>query len=286
MAAALLSKLEPMAMMEDKGTEKARLALDLLEQRAADGGSAFATEVMSAGMRILVMTMVLHPEPPMRQKSGAVLLAVVSRAPDTEQLAIAAASSSLCAGLLRALAEDARQAKPESGEGAAVDPELGLRRVAIRLLAETLAKLPDTLDDPALVKALLCAVGSSDAEVRHQGVTEACTIAADARLPRLAAICRSKDWDAAATAKQLLSAFADSEPLSGETTVRRSVAGLMLALREVTSLRDELAWCGALDALAEDSVAEEPLPGEIASQLREWLSEAPPPPEKEEEEEQ
>ena len=44
--------------------------------------------------------------------------------------------------------------------------------------------------------------------------------------------------------------------------------------------------CGALDALAEDSVAEEPLPGEIASQLREWLSEAPPPPEKEEEEEQ
>ena len=100
MAAALLSKLEPMAMMEDKGTEKARLALDLLEQRAADGGSAFATEVMSAGMRILVMTMVLHPEPPMRQKSGAVLLAVVSRAPDTEQLAIAAASSSLCAGLL------------------------------------------------------------------------------------------------------------------------------------------------------------------------------------------
>ena len=72
------------------------------------------------------------------------------------------------------------------------------RRVAIRLLAETLAKLPDTLDDPALVKALLCAVGSSDAEVRHQGVTEACTIAADARLPRLAAMCRSKGWDAAA----------------------------------------------------------------------------------------
>ena len=58
MAAALLRKLEPMAMMEDKGTEKARLALDLLEQRAADGGSAFATEVMSAGMRILAQTKV------------------------------------------------------------------------------------------------------------------------------------------------------------------------------------------------------------------------------------
>ena len=80
-------------------------------------------------------------------------------------------------------AEQGGQRARDAGEGAAVDPELGLRRVAIRLLVETLAKLPDTLDDPALVKALLCAVGSSDAEVRHQGVTEACTVAADARLP-------------------------------------------------------------------------------------------------------
>jgi len=177
MIASLLAKLAPMAMMEDNGTERARVAIGLLEKQAAEG--PLAQELAECGgLRILVQTMVLHPEATLRQGACSVLSAALHEGEHGGAFMIAAQTAKLPQGLMRVLAEEDRKARPKAGEKA-VDPDLPLRRVALPALALLIARVPELLDDPATASTVLGAAGSCDHQLRRGSIALALSLATD-----------------------------------------------------------------------------------------------------------
>lgn len=267
-----------MAMMEDMGTDRARVAISLLEKIAAEGPVS-AELVSTGGLRVLVQMMVLHPEPPLRIGACAVLSAAILQAGDNEEFRLAVKSARLAHGLQRVLHEDDRKAKPPEGEEQPVDPELPLRRVAFLAFRHLVGKVPGVLDDPAVAATVLVVVGSNDPEIRRGAVSFALSLASDqTKLPRLLA---ASEFDTDKAAAALLRAWSDHERQEDEDTptVRESVTQLLLALRPSEPLRDHLAWAGALDIIS--SMVDENGGGDASgvtmfAELRQWISEAPP----------
>ena len=130
----LLSKLEPMAMMEEGGPQKAAIACNVLVSGSAAPGSAKALAEAN-GVRLMIQTMLLHPDPTLRQ--GAAVVLTRSAAQNDPDFLAVALREFLPAALVRVLAETDRRAKAapsaEGGEtdeaaaGKAVDPDLPVR---------------------------------------------------------------------------------------------------------------------------------------------------------------
>ena len=131
---ALLAKLDPASMMEVGGLGKARIAINLLckasesEPAAAAGGIAAVAD----GVKVLMQTALLHPEPSLRE--GAVSVLACCCACNDESFiasALGGGPASLPAALVRLCAEQDRKAKPETEGDEAIDPDLPARRSAV-----------------------------------------------------------------------------------------------------------------------------------------------------------
>jgi hypothetical protein len=271
-----------MAMMEDNGMEKARIAISVLEKKASQDPLAAAL-AECGGLRILVQTMVLHPEPALRQGACTVLSAALLEQEHADDFFIAAQAARLPQALQRVLHEEDRKAKPKEGEHA-TDPDLPLRRVALPAFARCIAKLPELLDDPVTSSTVICMAGSSDSVLRRGGLRLALSLAShEASLPK---VVLAVDASADKVAPALLRAWDDYEPQENDagSTVRDGVVQLALLLRASDGLRDQLAWHGALDAVAlarEATAAASAAPqAAMLAELHAWLSLAPaaPPP--------
>ena len=134
---ALLAKLDPASMMEVGGLGKARIAINLLckasesEPAAAAGGIAAVAD----GVKVLMQTALLHPEPSLRE--GAVSVLACCCACNDESFiasALGGGPASLPAALVRLCAEQDRKAKPETEGDEAIDPDLPARRSAVACL--------------------------------------------------------------------------------------------------------------------------------------------------------
>jgi hypothetical protein len=276
----LLERLSPMAMMEDNGTEKARIAISVLEKKASQEPLAAAL-AECGGLRILVQTMVLHPEPPLRHGACTVLSAALHEKEHLADFLLAAQAARLPQGLQRVLNEEDRKAKPKDGEQA-TDPDLLLRRAALPALARCIAELPELLDDPVTSSTVICVAGSADSDLRRGGLRLALSLARnEATLPKVIA---AVDASADKVAPALLRAWDDVEVHDGDggdggATVRDGVLQLALLLRSSDGLRDQLAWHGALEAVAvareATDAASGAAEGTLLAELHEWLSLAP-----------
>jgi hypothetical protein len=150
MVAALLGRLEPMAMMEENGLNKAQISLRVLADKAkADAGTPGAIAASPDGVKLLLQTALLHPEPTCRAGAVEVLTAcVVSDDAAFLAAALDRGPASLPAALVRLCAEADRRCRPvaasEEAQGsggappAAVDPDLPARRHAVSCLAHLL----------------------------------------------------------------------------------------------------------------------------------------------------
>ena len=133
---ALLAKLDPASMMEVGGLGKARIAINLLckasesEPAAAAGGIAAVAD----GVKVLMQTALLHPEPSLRE--GAVSVLACCCACNDESFIASAlgggrrASRRRWCGCRRA----GSQGKPETEGDEAIDPDLPARRSAVACL--------------------------------------------------------------------------------------------------------------------------------------------------------
>lgn len=274
----LLERLSPMAMMEDNGTEKARIAISVLEKKALQEPLAAAL-AECGGLRILVQTMVLHPEPPVRQGACTVLSSALHEKEHAADFFIAAQAARLPQALQRVLHEEDRKAKPEKGEHA-TDPDLPLRRAALPALARCIAELPELLDDPVTSSTVICMAGSGDSILRRGGLRLALSLARnEATLPKLVS---AVDSSADKVAPALLRAWDDDDELqegADGSTVRDGAVQLALLLRPSDGLRDQLAWHGALEAVVlaretTDAAAGASQAAALA-ELHAWLSLAP-----------
>ena len=140
----LLDKLEPMAMMEDGGMQKASIAIEVLVQKAADPPTASGI-VDAGGVKLLIQTMLLHPAPALRHGAARVLTTCIEGA-DSIFLQ-RACDDNLPGALVRVLAENDRRVKKprqkasteaveaENGDTApeeqAYDPDLPVRQVGL-----------------------------------------------------------------------------------------------------------------------------------------------------------
>lgn len=167
----LIAKLDPMAMMEDGGLQRATIAIGLLEQQAMEAGTAGAVAQVSGAVRSLLQTALLHPEAKLRYGAVSTLLSLVKQG-DARFFEVAF-DSMLTRALHRMLAEADRRVKAEgeAAEEEAVDPDLPKRRLALQIL-EVLALHPtadvamQTLGADDLKYAPLDLMGNGDGEIR------------------------------------------------------------------------------------------------------------------------
>jgi len=267
-----------MAMMQENGTEKARIAIKLLEKKASQE-SLSSGLAEGRGLHVLVQTMVLHPEPSLRQGACSILSAVLHEGEHSKEFLFAAQSARLSQGLQRVLHEEDRKTKPNEGEQA-IDPDLPLRRIALSALACYVRKSREVLDDPVTASTIISAAGSSDLILRREGLRLALSLAKDQEtLPKIVS---AVDTNADKAAPALLRAWdgdASGDDKS-DHTVRENVVQLMRLLLPSKALRDHLAWNGAIDAIKnakESELSSGPL-GPMLDEIHSWLSLAPSPP--------
>lgn len=119
----LLDKLEPMAMMEDGGVQKALIAMRVLTHKAeTDATTGLALASVAGGVKLIMQTALLHPEPALRT-GAAGLLALCVGHNDTAfvEACLGQGGASLPAALVRLCHEEDRRAKPDDGGEEPVD---------------------------------------------------------------------------------------------------------------------------------------------------------------------
>ena len=192
----LLDKLEPMAMMEDGGVKKALISLNVLKEKAADAATAAGIAACKGGVKILMQTSLLHPEPAIRLGAIEVLAACVAHN-DAAFLdeAINKGAASLPAALMRLCSEEDRKAKPAEQGGEAIDPDLPGRRVAVTCLASLLVAIDPAIsvqalsnpECPGVVGIPYMLLNNSDVSIRRTGAALLATLLTEdtAALPLL-----------------------------------------------------------------------------------------------------
>ena len=152
--APLLQKLEPMAMMEEGGLQRASIAIKLLAHKSATDPSVGGGILEARGMRILLQTALLHPVPELREGAIVTILGCVQRADGADSAFVTEAlAQQLPVALVRLCSEQDRRAKREdkaeeeeaaaeageappddaAAEERAYDPDLPARRVAVQV---------------------------------------------------------------------------------------------------------------------------------------------------------
>lgn len=147
----LLDKLEPFAMMEEGGTQKAFIAMRVLGTKAeSDTATAAALAQQPGGIKLLMQTALLHPEPQMRVGATSILATCVGQGDKAFiTQCLDQGGASLPAALVRLCHEEDRKVKSEEREEA-VDPDLPARRHAVKCLASLLT----ACDPEAALRAL------------------------------------------------------------------------------------------------------------------------------------
>ena len=145
----LLARLDPMSMMEENGLKRAHIAMGVLRQKASSEDTCAATiAAVGDGVKVLLQTALLHPEPALREGAAAVLAACVAQNNRTFlDASLDRGPASLPAALVRMCAEQDRAVKPadatEDDDGdrpAAVDPDLPARKCAVGCLQSLLLR--------------------------------------------------------------------------------------------------------------------------------------------------
>ena len=104
--AGLLQKLEPMAMIEEGGLQRASIAIKLLAHKSATDPSVGGGILEARGVRILLQTALLHPVPELREGAIVTILGCVQRAEGADSAFVAEAlSQQLPAALVRLCSE-------------------------------------------------------------------------------------------------------------------------------------------------------------------------------------
>ncbi|KAL3902929.1 MAG: hypothetical protein SGPRY_011870 [Prymnesium sp.] len=271
MADSLVAKLDPEAMVGEGGLRKAELALRLLLSKASS--HPLSPELSSSSTRLLIQTAVLHPMPSLRTAATEVLGACVSEGEPS--FLSCALTHRLPAALFRLLREEDRSA-PSKGFDAPSDPDLPVRRAAIKALSSLVLRSDEqtrssVLSDSSSLSLLLLVCGTTDPEVR-EGALSLTLAVSQLGEGTLAALVQAAEAEAAGTAKALLAAAC--APVGEEGgAARLATLQLLSALRAAEALREEMVNAGAGEKLAElKAQMEEPLPPEVTSLIELYTS--------------
>ena len=173
---ALLDKLDVHSLMQPGGMEKATMAARMLADGVRTPGTVAAVASTSGGVKILIQTSLLHPDPLLRLDA----ISVISRccaSLSSEKFVEEALKANLPLALVRLCAEQDRRAKA-AGSNAVVDPDLPVRRVAVACLHSLMLKVSAAVTlrvlaapewRAGLVATCLTLLGNTDDSIRVQG---------------------------------------------------------------------------------------------------------------------
>jgi hypothetical protein len=182
---ALLDRLQPMNMLAEDGLKKASIALAVLERSTAEPGSALDLVDTPGGVRLLLQTALLHPEPSFRLGATMCVHNLVSQnEPHFLQVALDEPCM-LPKALARMLAEADRSVQEaaereedgDAGGKKAVDPDLPVRRVALEMFSTLVQRTTPEVALRVLESEQLCTTpfallsSSRDAQI-CQGAAE------------------------------------------------------------------------------------------------------------------
>uniref|UniRef100_A0A7S0PZ97 Uncharacterized protein n=1 Tax=Coccolithus braarudii TaxID=221442 RepID=A0A7S0PZ97_9EUKA len=245
-------------MMAPDGLKRAHIAMQLLSLKAEEGGLG-AEIAATGGARLLLQTMLLHPESSLRLGACELISACMLEA--DERFIAQAMEQRLPLALLRVVREEGRRVQKQMGfDEHAVDPDLPLRRLSVPMLGQLLScdeRAAQLLAEPNAVSVFLEACSSPDAIVQRGACALALTILrrADAHSASLLA---SVEADPASLAACVIKAVSPPVP-SDETDGAAKTDGaaetqapleLMLALsRECVPFKSELLASDAVDLI-------------------------------------
>ena len=263
---AFLEKLEPEAMMEDGGLQKAVIALNILKERASEPSTP--SEIAAAGgVMILLQTALLHPEPALRESAATVVTRCILQG--DAAFIKAAMAKNLPIALVRMCSEQDRRAQPQDGEGPAVDPDLPVRRVALDALEHMLFEADirtasAVMSSPGAPGVPYSLIASTDASIRERATAmlRRLLLTPDARLELIEFMTSFVKDSGEKVSQALAGALADA---SADT--RSCALEVLRFLRgRVEALNRDLVQAGALAAL-------EGVDG--AADIVEWLQQVP-----------
>lgn len=235
-----------MNMLAEDGLKKASIALAVLERSTAEPGSALDLVDTPGGVRLLLQTALLHPEPSFRLGATMCVHNLVSQnEPHFLQVALdepcmlPKALARMLAEADRSVQEAAEHEKDgDAGGKKAVDPDLPVRRVALEMFSTLVQRTTPEVALRVLESEQLCTTpfallsSSRDAQI-CQGAAEL-LLAILARDDTVAGPVRNvveeAPEDVAAT---LLPKVLDAEQREIRTTLR----SLLLVLRSSTRLQ-------------------------------------------------
>ena len=243
---ALLNKLQPMNMLAEDGLKKASIALAVLERSTAEPGSALDLGDAPGGVRLLLQTALLHPEPSFRLGATMCVHNLVSQ---NEPRFLQVALDEPCMlpkALARMLAEADRSVQEaaereiygDAGGKKAVDPDLPVRRVALEMLSTLVQRTTPEIALRVLESEQLCTTpfallsSSRDAQI-CQGAAEL-LLAILARDDAVAGPVRNVVEEAPEdVASTLIPKVLDAE----QREIRATLRSLLLVLRSSTRLQ-------------------------------------------------